>query len=300
MARMKQKATIHGIIRLSRYQEYLACVLATTLLGVLFSGVHLTGFLLLKLGIVLTANILAVGFSFMVNDIEDAPDDALSPIKGKRNPISSGSLSRKKAGIASLAVAVLSAICYAALGVLPFLLGLFCLILGVLYSWRAIRLKRIPVLDLISHGLMLAGLQLACAYFTFVPYDGLQVTWVAPIILVISISMYGELFNEVRDLTVDRKAGITHTVSFTGERIAYYLMYALLTAAAISAVYCIWVGLIPSWVVALIGLLSILFLTKPALAALNGSGLDRTGELQQPALTVGTLSLLAWIAARLF
>jgi 4-hydroxybenzoate polyprenyltransferase len=295
---MKQKATMHGLIRLSRYQEYVASVIFTTLLGVLFSGVHLSWPLIIKLGIVLAANLLAVGFSFMVNDIEDAPDDALSPIKSKRNPVSSGTLSRRKAGVASLAVAFASVVLYSILGILPFVLGTFCLVLGVLYSWKVIRLKRVPGLDLITHGLMLAGLQLACGYFSFVPYSGIQISWVAPIILVISVSMYGELFNEVRDLDIDRKTGITHTVSFTGERIAQYIMIALLSTAAISAAYCTFTGLIPIWVIILMGLLSILFLVKPIIGSFREKGLARSDEIQTPALTVGTISLLIWIATR--
>jgi 4-hydroxybenzoate polyprenyltransferase len=36
----------------------------------------------------LLANWTAVGFAFMINDVEDADDDAMNPAKINRNPIS--------------------------------------------------------------------------------------------------------------------------------------------------------------------------------------------------------------------
>src|SRR5690606_41448835 len=46
----------------------------------------------LRLVAVTAANILAVAYAFMINDIEDAPDDALDPARAAKNPITSGRL----------------------------------------------------------------------------------------------------------------------------------------------------------------------------------------------------------------
>ena len=65
------KKRIDGTIRLSRYREFLWFVMITTLLGAVSSG----GVLGIRLIAVLVANWLAVAFMFMINDVEDAPDD---------------------------------------------------------------------------------------------------------------------------------------------------------------------------------------------------------------------------------
>src|SRR3990170_327081 len=68
--------------------------------------------------------------------------------------------------------------------------GWICLGTGFLYSWKKIRLKSIPVLDILSHGFMLAGLQFLAAVYAFSPerVSG----WWTLLIFVSAISMYGQ------------------------------------------------------------------------------------------------------------
>jgi 4-hydroxybenzoate polyprenyltransferase len=179
-------------LRLTRFQEYTCFVIFTTLLGAAVAR----GSFGWPLIIVLVANWLAVGFAFMINDVEDAPDDALNPAKVKRNPVSAGDLSVRSGRAASFTGAVVAAALYAWLGLWPFV--------SYLYSWRRIRLKAIPVADLVSHALMLAGLQFFAAYFTFDRGPAWQ--WVFPLTFVVAISLYGQLFNELRDFEGDLKA----------------------------------------------------------------------------------------------
>ena len=122
--------------------------------------------------------------------------------------------------------AIVSAALYARLGMWPWVVGVTCLIIGYVYSWRLIRLKSIPVADLISHGLMLAGLQFLAAYFTFGP--GPAWRWMFPLTFIVAISLYGQLFNELRDFEGDVIAGVTHTASLLGGRVAHILMMTLL------------------------------------------------------------------------
>ena len=83
------KRQLGGVLRLTRFQEYTSFVTVTTLLGAAVAHGSF-GWPLIR---VLAANWLAVGFAFMINDVEDAPDDALSPAKAGRNPVSAGDLS---------------------------------------------------------------------------------------------------------------------------------------------------------------------------------------------------------------
>ncbi|MGH2592406.1 MAG: UbiA prenyltransferase family protein [Anaerolineae bacterium] len=288
------KRQVKGVISLTRHKEYVIFVIVTTFLGARVSGAEIDWRLLL----VLVANWLAVGFSFMINDVEDAPDDALNPAKVNRNPVSAGHISLPVAYAASFAVALLAGAAYFFLGPIPFWLGIACLAIGLLYSWRVVRLKRIPVIDLISHGLLLAGLQLLCAYFTFAPNGGGD--WIAPFVFVVSISLYGELFNEVRDMEGDLKAGVTHTAAIIGERAAHVMMYVLLGGAGVSFVYSIVAGLIPPWVLGVLIALGVVVLVRPALKVKRGSAMDLTGPLHVPAQIVGALTMIVWVVGGFF
>ena len=288
------KQQVRGIISLTRHKEYIVFVIVTTLLGARVSGAEIDWRLLL----VLVANWLAVGFSFMINDVEDAPDDALNPAKVNRNPVSAGRISPRVGYAASFVVAALAALAYFFLGPIPFWLGMACLAIGLVYSWRMIRLKSMPVVDLISHGLLLAGLQFLCGYFTFAPNGGGD--WIAPFVFVVSISLYGELFNEVRDLEGDLKAGVTHTAALIGERAAHVLMYALLAGAGVSFVYSIAVGLIPLWVLAVMFALGAVILARPILRMKRGSAIDLTGPLHEPIQVVGALTMIVWVIGGFF
>lgn len=237
------KKQLNGLIRLTRYQEYLFFVIVTSLLG----AATASGVLGWKLIGVLTVNLLAVAFAFMINDVEDAPDDALDPTKLKRNPVSAADLSVRTGRLALICVAAIAGLVYALLGIWPFVSGLSCLMLAYLYSWRRVRLKSRPIVDLISHGLMLAGLQFLSAYLSFAPVPFTR--WVWPFMFVVGISLYGELFNELRDLKGDQKVGITHTVNMIGQRAAYWLMFGLLLTGISSGGVTIFViHLIPLWV----------------------------------------------------
>jgi 4-hydroxybenzoate polyprenyltransferase len=257
------KRRMNGLLRLTRYKEYPFFVIITSLLGAAAAN----GFLGWKLIGVLTANLLAVAFAFMINDVEDAPDDALDPAKVNRNPVSASDLSARTGLLASFGVAIAAGLMYAALGIWPLVMGLSCLAIAYLYSWRRIRLKSKPVVDLISHGLMLAGLQYLSAYFSFEPSPFSR--WVYPFVFVVGISLYGELINELRDLKGDREAGITHTANLIGQRAAFWLMIGLLSIGIGSGVVTIFIiHLIPLWTLLVWGVLA-LFLVIPKLVRLR-------------------------------
>jgi 4-hydroxybenzoate polyprenyltransferase len=265
---------IHGVIRLTRYKDFIFFVIITTLLGTAAAG----GEFGWSLAGILVANWLAVGFAFMINDVEDAPDDALCPKKAARNPVSAQLLSPKTARIASFGVAFLALVVFALLGLRPFLLGTFSLVLGFLYSWRLVRFKTLPFLDMISHALMLAGLQFLAAYFTF--NASFNQKWLFPFLCVLCISLYGELFNELRDLEVDKKAGLTHTAITLGPRLTHFLMNALGIIGLVAGILTIAItGLIPLWVLALLVVLALSFIL-PKLGSFNHK--NSSIQLQEP------------------
>lgn len=279
--------TLDALIRLTRYKEYLWFVVVTTLLGVAAAN----GTFSLKLIIVLIANWLAVGFSFMINDVEDAADDALNPAKVNRNPVSAKILSPRAAYVASFAVMILSGVMYALLGTLPFIIGLISLTVGFLYSWQRVRLKSMPFVDLITHCMMLAGFQFLPAYFTFT--STLNDRWLWPFLAVTSISMYGELFNELRDLTGDLEAGVKHTASVLGQRATQILANILLALGVIALfITLFFVALIPVWVLIVMAVLALILIVPPLLRVRRSQNMVQLqGSFQVP-LTIAAAAAL--------
>ena len=284
---MKRK--IDGLVRLVRHREFIWFVMITTFLGALAAN----GVWGWRLAGVLVANWLAVAFAFMINDVEDAEDDALNPNKVKRNPISARDLPVQTAQWASGIVAFLAVLTYSLLGWKPFVIGLTCLAIGFLYSWQRVRLKNIAIVDLASHGMMLAGLQFLAAYFTFQP--GALVRWLFPLAFLVAVSMYGELFNELRDLDGDLAVGLKHTASLLGRRTAYWLMISVFILGVGSALVTIlWVRLIPGWVLLLIGIGAFVFMTPQFFKIRRGhSSLQVQQMLQKPVEVAAALALMA-------
>ncbi len=261
---------LRGILRLTRCREYIWFVVVTTSLGVIAAY----GPVDWRLAVILLANELAVGFAFMINDVEDAADDALDPNKCRRNPVSASLLTPRTAYAASLAVAILSAMLFALLGRGPFLVGAATLAIAFLYSWRPVRLKAIPFVDLISHALMLAGLQFIASYVTFGAAFGPRFYW--PLAMVLAISAYGELYNELRDLEGDERAGVTHTASWLGADMARRLA----TGCALGGVGAgfgslFFVQLVPLWVIGLLALAAAVLLARPVWLLQRQGGLSR-------------------------
>lgn len=252
------KRTLRGLAKLFRFGEYAYFVVITTLLGVAAARGAFTWQLIL----LLLANWLAVGFAFMINDIEDAPEDAFSKKNFKRNPVSSGLIATRDAKIAALIVGLVAAGFYAVLGLWPFIFGVTCLILGILFSSQTVRLKTLAFFDLLSHGLMMAGLPYLCGYFTYT--SRLSQLWFWPFIFVLSLSIYGRLHKEVRNLEGARLSRLRHTAIVLGDRAASVLMLGMLILAVLmGTVSFFMINLIPSWVMVVMAFLIILFMLPP-------------------------------------
>lgn len=248
------KRRVDGLIRLSRFKEYFFFVIITTLMGVI-SGNGEFGWRLVG---VLFANWLSVAFAFMVNDIEDAADDALNPEKINRNPISAMHISKRLAWTASFVVAGISAFLFSLLGTWPFILGVLSLVVGLFYSWEPVRWKSKPLVDLLSHGMMLAGFQFLTGYFTF--GEASFVRWFFPFQFMVCISLYGELFNEIRDLDGDMAAGLNHTGCYLGRKKTTILMWTMMGLGIIGGIISILVfKIIPLWVFIIVAILAVLF-----------------------------------------
>ena len=291
---MQIKRKINGSIRLTRFKEYLAFVVITTFIGSISASNGSFGW---KLIAVLTANWLAVAFAFMINDVEDAEDDALTPHKCKRNPVSAQDLSATTARWMSFGVALVSALIFSTLGTTTFLLGMVTLLISFLYSWKSVRLKNIAIVDFFIHGFMLSGLQFLTAYFTFEPAP--FVHWIFPFLFVFGISCYGEMFNEMRDLDGDLKAGLKHTAAVFGPTVTSRLMGGMMTLALISGILSVFViHLFDSWVLWLVLALALVFIFPSVMRiGRHKNGITLQESFQKPLEYAAAVALISQVTS---
>ena len=200
---------IESLIALTRWKEYYGKVIFITLLGTFL--VQALPFW--RIIFLLSANLLSGAFTFMINDVEDAEDDALDAKKQKRNPISAKRISKRTAQVTTFTVGFMSLIFYSFFDLRVFIYGSLGLLLGFLYSYKRIRLKSKPVVDLTSHGIFLALVYFLTAISLGDTLPSFyHILWLG--IPIYFLSVLGDISNEIRDYTVDRKAGLRNTASF--------------------------------------------------------------------------------------
>ncbi len=292
---MSLRAQLHGLIRLTRWKEYVPFVVPLTVLGALMAA-RPNGILLdWRLVVVTLANILVVAYAFMINDIEDAPDDARDPARAARNPISTGEIGAHVGYAACRVVALITLALYALGGVWVLVIGLATLLLSHLYSWRPVRLKAWPVTDIVSHSLMLSGLLLLAGYFIYHTQPGI-VWFVAASVTLVSV--YGQLYNQLRDYDMDKAAGLYNTAIILGETNTRILMYATVGLAAVCLLAAIGLGVFPLWlgIVVLISI-PISMLISPKTDMRGSEAADASGGLQIQSLVVANMTIAVWLGS---
>lgn len=206
---------IKAILALTRWNEIWDYTLATTLLAAVFAGVEWQWRIIL----IFLTNMLGQFFAFMINDIEDADDDALNPRKLKRNPVSNKSLSKKEAywyaGITALLTTILFGVIasrYNTGAVIIIAITTLGTMFG--YSSKLIRFKSMPVMDFLSHIYMLAGAPYLLAYFCF--RSDMDTIGAIGLAIVSVISSYGMLENQIRDYATDKLTNIKNSTWYIG------------------------------------------------------------------------------------
>jgi 4-hydroxybenzoate polyprenyltransferase len=296
MAESKQAVTLQdkyrALVRLTRWREHVPYTVPLVIIGALLATTQTNAPIGWELLAVVVANILAMSFAFMINDVEDAPDDALNPKKRAHNVISSGLLTRRQGLIATWLTFFVALGLYAFVGGWTLLWGFATLALCYFYSAHPFRLKARPITDVVSHILMLSALLIMTGYFTYDSAPG--IAWFV-IISVTLVSAYGQFYNQIDDYEVDKEAGLKNTVVLLGKTPTMFLMYLSLLGAVISMGIAIFGGAFPEWLgtVALVAVIvSALF---PWEHDMRGNLAEGSGNIQRPSLVVANMVALLWL-----
>ncbi len=161
-------------------------------------------------------------YSFIVNDLEDAEDDALDEKKKLRNPISAGLISYTE-GLAILKFTAAFALILSFFigGVNTLMISFAAILAGHFYSWKPIRFKSYPIFDIVSHSFALAAFQ-PILFNTF-PGGSFSETFWFVYFGVTLVSIGGALYNQLRDYNVDVASNLNNFTITFGKPIAKIL-----------------------------------------------------------------------------
>jgi len=283
-------------VRLSRWREHVPFTIPLTIIGGMLAIEPMEAPVDWRLFAVLAANVLAMSFAFMLNNIEDAPDDALDANKKRHNVISNGQLSRREGIILTSATLLLSLLLYAASGALTLITGLAILALCYLYSAHPFRLKARPISDVLTHALMLSGLLITVGYFTYgsEPRDVWLVIGAASL-----FSAYGQFYNQVVDYEVDKEAGLKNTAVLLGKGPTSILGHCSIAAALVCMFAAIMQGLFPAWLgtILIIGVITTIIF--PWEFDMRGNLARDGGNVQRPGLIIANMLALVWLASNM-
>lgn len=202
--------------------------LVLVVLGIFAAGLQL-GFYLIIPAIV---SLLILLYTFIINDCEDAEDDAKDPKKIERNPISARFITYNQGlWIARITAAVTVLLALFISGWLSFMIVTTGLLLGHFYSSKTLRFKSLPLIDFISHSYFLAGVHLLI-YFSL----ALAVVTTGSWFIFIGVCIFsagGDLYNEYRDYAVDRATNIKNTAHFIGKQLTVLIGHGFFILGAI-------------------------------------------------------------------
>ena len=285
-----------AILRLSRWREHVPFTIPLTLVGGLLAMEPIGAAVDWRLFVVLAANVLAMCFAFMLNDVEDAPDDALDKSKRAHNVISSGLLSRRQGLGVCAGTFALSLLLYVWAGGWALALGGVTLALCYLYSAHPFRFKARPLTDFLSHALMLSGLLVAAGYATY--SSAADDVWLV-VLAAVLFSAYGQFYNQVEDYDVDKSAGLQNTAVLLGKRTTAWLGHLSFAGALVCIVGAIAQGLFPDWLGVIVGIGVLACGVFPWELDMRGNKAAFSANLQRPGLLVANLTAWIWLAANL-
>lgn len=283
-----------GLLRLTRWNEHVAFVIPLTLLGSLLA-VYLNKISLdWRLFAIIAANIIAVSCGFMINDIEDAPDDARDPDRAARNPIASGEVPVSMGYRTYYILTAFALFLYFLSGIIILLISLIMMVLSHLYSWRPVRLKALPIVDILSHSVLLGGFLAISGYLAYSGNPG-KAWWV--IASATFGSVYGQFYNQLRDYDMDKAAGLYNTAIMLGPANTKRIMYVTICMAVFCLIVAIVAQVFPVGLIiaTIFGFfISSRYRGKAGVDMRGGQAVEASGAQQIRGLIVFNCIILCW------
>jgi len=110
------------------------------------------------------------------------------------------------------------------------------------------------------------------------------------------VSVYGQLYNQLRDYDMDKAAGLFNTAIVLGESNTRWLMYSVVALAGALMLGAITQGVFPLWLgaVALAGV-PVSMMLRPKTDMRGTAVIDQSGGVQIQALVIFNLIAVVWL-----
>lgn len=221
---------LQAFLQLIRPKDYFFFVLAYSLLGIAAAQ----GEFAVRFVLVCAANFSAVAFTFIFNQVADAPADTFSETKSPPNPIAQGKISSAEARLAACAAAVISLLLFWLLDWRLVLVGLVLLSFGFLYSSRGTRMHGISMLDLAGHSWLLAPALSLSGFLAFQPHLNSELLFL--FLMVVFLSLIGEITHEQAALRALKEVPARQTVLNISARAVHFLIVVFAGAGLLSGI----------------------------------------------------------------
>lgn len=221
---------LQAFLQLIRPKDYFFFVLAYSLLGIAAAQ----GEFAVRFVLVCAANFSAVAFTFIFNQVADAPADTFSETKSPPNPIAQGKISSAEARLAACAAAVISLLLFWLLDWRLVLVGLVLLSFGFLYSSRGTRMHGISMLDLAGHSWLLAPALSLSGFLAFQPHLNSELLFL--FLTVVFLSLIGEITHEQAALRALKEVPARQTVLNISARAVHFLIVVFAGACLLSGI----------------------------------------------------------------
>jgi len=210
------------------YEQYLIIVIFMAITPQVFHDRMLESIL------AITAIALGTLADITINRVYDADDDAIEEWKSKTNPISNGEIGKDLSWMVCVNIYFISIILSLLTGDIIFSFALVVRnLIGFLYSGPPIRAKSSPFIDMLFHPVLIdAGPAFMALMYTR-NFTTLPVYLLGFLVL---NSLFTQISQEIRDLSVDRKAGLDTTVQRIGRKKAQALQRLLLVSMGLYVV----------------------------------------------------------------
>src|SRR5258708_6141421 len=113
------------------------------------------------------------------------------------------------------------------------------------------------------------------------------------------LSVYGQLYNQLRDYEMDKAAGLYNTAIVVGKRNAQLLMYSSVAVAVILLLYALYVQVIPLWILSVPLLVApIFYFVRAPKTDMRGTVIaEISGSVQMVFLILANTTIAVWLLA---
>ena len=168
----------------------------------------------------LLATGLVASSNYTINEIIDAPMDALHPVK-KERPVPSGQIRLAIGYLQWIVLAILGLLLAWGINIFFFFALLSLFIMGMLYNIPPVRMKDLPFLDVLSESLN-NPIRLLLGWFT------LNSEYLPTLSLILAYWMIGAFFMTIKRYAEYRRIGNSEVAARYRKSFAYYNEYRLL------------------------------------------------------------------------